>query len=74
MSLLPELLAEFQYCLVADCKDESARDEFLPLILGRKETIVLCIMNAKSILHISLSVATLDLSADNNELGLVIKT
>lgn len=31
-------------------------------------------MNMKSILHISLSVATLDLSVDNNELGLVIKT
>lgn len=49
-------------------------DEFLPLILSRKETIVLCTINAKSILHISLSVTTLDLSTDNNELGLVIKT
>lgn len=48
-------------------------DEFLPLTLGRKKAL-LCIMNAEGILHISLSVATLDLSVDHNKLGLVIKT
>lgn len=33
-----------------------------------------CIMYAKSLFHISLSVAMLDFSVDNNELRLVIKS